>query len=243
MELTIGCCGWGYFNAKSRFGNDWKSKFKSKLQAYAHVFNAVEVNSTFYKLPQFKTAQKWYEEAKEVNENFIFTVKVHQEITHKLRFGKENIPMFEKVKQICEALNSRILLFQTPASFKPIQENIEKLEEFFRNIERDHMVFVWEPRGAWHDNAEIIKSLCKKLNLVLCVDPLRNELVCKKPVAYFRLHGFGKPSMYNYKFSDEELKRLKTIVEETKATHTYVFFNNIYMYEDAIRFSKLFKEK
>lgn len=51
----------------------------SRLTYYASLFNSVEINSTFYKLPMQKTVSKW---AGEVPENFRFTFKLWKEITH-----------------------------------------------------------------------------------------------------------------------------------------------------------------
>ncbi|MCD6403235.1 MAG: DUF72 domain-containing protein [Candidatus Aenigmarchaeota archaeon] len=244
MELIIGCCGWGYFNASEVFGKDWKKKFRSKLQAYAKMFDSVEVNSTFYRLPKPETAEKWKTEAEEVNKSFVFTMKVNQEITHKLRFGDRSVEVFGRVREVGKRLGAKVLLFQTPASFKSTDENIDKMKKFFDEVERDGFVFAWEPRGEWHKNKELIKEVCSELNLVECVDPLRNTPVWfgRERIAYFRLHGFGKPSMYSYKFSDEELRKIKGIVESLNVNKVYLFFNNVFMYDDAIRFKKIIEK-
>jgi len=66
--LKLGCCGWGYFKVNDFLeeyrgidtdSTDWKELYRYKVQAHADFFNLVEVNKTFYKLPQVKTAQKW----------------------------------------------------------------------------------------------------------------------------------------------------------------------------------------
>jgi len=56
-------------------------------------------------------------------------------------------------------------------------------------------------------------------------------------MAYFRLHGFGKPTMYNYRFSSEELRKVKAAAQKFK--DAYVLFNNVYMYEQALEFLNL----
>jgi uncharacterized protein YecE (DUF72 family) len=243
MDLKIGCCGWGYFSAKQYFGEDWKNKFKSKLQAYASKFDLVEINSTFYKLPKVTTAEKWREEAKSVNREFEFTVKASQLITHNIVFSKKSIPVFESMKRICKALNARILLFQSPASFKPTNENVKKMREFFENIQRNDLILVWEPRGDWHKNPNLIEETCKEFELVECVDPFANQPVYfrKERIAYFRLH--GKPpgkQMYKYDYKKQDLKKLKSFIEELpKLRETYVMFNNIFMYKNALEFMQL----
>ncbi len=240
LGVKIGCCGWGFFQAKNFFGNDWKTVFKSRLQAYAKLFNVVEVNSTFYKLPKLSTAENWRDQALSVNKNFEFTVKVFRGITHTHKFSSESFELFENVKKIAKALKSKILLFQTPASFKPSKHNVGLLEKFFLNIDRDGFIIVLEVR--WHDTwkKQLVYKLFKKLDLEQSIDCLRQDFSFNKKLFYYRLHGFGKP-MYNHKFSNQELKKIKTIIvkNKKKGIPSYVFFNNYYMYEDALTFKKM----
>jgi len=58
---------------------------------------------------------------------------------------------------------------------------------------------------------------------------------------YFRLHGFGKPSMYMYQYSRKELEELleKCISLSKSVDRIYVFFNNSFMYENAREFGSL----
>jgi uncharacterized protein YecE (DUF72 family) len=236
--MRVGCCGWGFFRPKNFFGEKWKEKFRSVLQAYAKLFSCVEVNSTFYRIPKLQTVERWKEEAKAVNENFEFTVKAFQGITHKEFFSEKSFEWYEQMKAICRALDAKILLIQTPASFKPTQENIERLSKFFKSVKRNRLVIAWEPRGKWEEK---VKTICKKFNLVHCVDLFREEpqYLGKKKIAYIRLHGFGKPSMYNYKFSRRELLELKEKLYGIDAKEIYVLFNNVYMYENALEFLKI----
>ncbi len=99
----------------------------------------------------------------------------------------------------------------------------------------------WEPRGEWLQNPDLIKKLCKRLDLVHAVDPLRAppQHFGKRSIAYFRLHGFGKPSMYNYKYSATELKHLAQIVSGLKVREVFCMFNNVHMLDDAKRFQRI----
>lgn len=241
MEVKVGCCGWGFFRPKEFFGEDWKGEYASALQAYAEKFDLVEVNSTFYRIPQVKTAERWLRETREKNEDFEFTVKAFRGITHETKFaGKEAVKQFSEMKRMCKALDSRILLFQTAASFGPEKESIGNMRAFFSKIKRGRLKLIWEPRGEWQGRPERIREMCGEFDLVECVDPLRNEsAVRNQEIAYFRLHGFGKPMMYNYRFSDAELRRVRKKVKECGAETAYVLFNNYWMYEDAGRFAGL----
>lgn len=234
--MFVGTCGWSYLDAKRMFGEGWRNAFKSKLQAYASLFDVVEVNSTFYKLPREETAKKWLREAREVNRSFEFTVKVWKRITHELGFAEGSLEAYEEFKPIAVALDASILLFQTPASFKPTEENIRRLKDFFSSISQDFN-FVFEVRGKeWKD--EIVGSLFSDLGLVHVVDPFRRSPAIRTDFHYFRLHGSppGK-RMYRYKYTREDLEFLKRKVAQFEPC--YVMFNNIFMYEDALSFKKL----
>lgn len=239
--IVIGNCGYSYMRPAEFFGEDWKEKFKSVLQAYSKLFSSVEINSSFYRIPKVSTAEKWKKEADEINKDFIFTVKASQIITHIDKFSGRSFWAFDQMKEICKALKARILLLQSPASWNPSDDNIKKMEKFFKKIKRENLILTWEPRGKWWDNPELIKEICKKFDIVNCVDPFRNvpQYFGKERITYFRLHGFGRPSMYNYNFSEEELKDLKDNIEALKVNEIYIMFNNAFCYQNALEFEKI----
>jgi len=230
MKVKVGNCGWSYLDAEKYF-DEWKSKFKHKLQAYAKLFDVVEINSTFYRIPKLKTAENWRKLADEINPDFEFTIKCSQIITHKDRFGNRSVQVFNKMKEIARALRSKILLFQSPSSFKPNEENIERVKKFFMKIDRDDFILVWEVR--WKDKwkEDIVRKLFKDIEVNQCVDPLRQDCFYTKDIVYYRLHGLGYP-MYNYNFSEEELKSVVRKLDSKLPV--YVMFNNSNCYENAL---------
>ena len=240
--VHIGCCGYSYMSPAEFFGENWKEEFKSVLQAYAKLFDSVEINSSFYRIPKISTAIKWRNEANEINKNFEFTIKASQIITHIDKFSGRSVWAFEQMKEVCKELNARILLLQSPESWKPSDENIERMRKFFNKIKRGKLILTWEPRGKWWDSPSLVEEVCKKFELVNCVDPFRNDAVYfgKEKIAYFRLHGFGLLSMYHYNFSEKELKQLKNKINELKVKEAYIMFNNSSCYQNALEFVKLF---
>ncbi|HUI28903.1 MAG TPA: DUF72 domain-containing protein [Candidatus Acidoferrales bacterium] len=243
-HIHIGCCGWSYLDEKEFREPEGLRPGHSKLQAYVRLFDSVEINSTFYRLPRLSTAERWRKEADEVNPGFGFTVKVYQGITHLHRFRKkESLDTYRIIKDICSVLRSNLVLFQSPASFKPSPENIDAMTEFFDKIDREGIVTAWEPRGKWYDDSRLVEKVCADCKLVHCVDPFRNDALVlgKTKTAYFRLHGFGKPSMYQYDFSEEELYRLQKKIDSLsyEMKYVYVFFNNAACYGNAAAFQKM----
>ena len=218
--IKIGCCG-----------------YPVSMKKYFENFSLVELNTTFYQYPRISTVEGWRAKAPE---NFEFTVKAHQDISHKFRLKseKECLEAFEKMKEICNILKAKILLVQTPASLRP--GRLEDAKEFFSKIPREDLIVVWETRGPAWDKEEArqrLAELLEKLDIPHVVDPFKNTPVYVGKTAYFRLHGLGE-RLYYYQYSDDELKRLFNIAREyeTKAEEVYVFFNNLSMFDDAIRF-------
>lgn len=241
-EIIIGCCGWSYFRPKE-FSDKLIRPYGSTLQAYAQLFRAVEVNSTFYRIPQLATAERWHSEATQVNRHFLFTVKAYQAITHVYRFGKRSIRFFESIRRVANSLFAPIVLFQSPASFKPGAANIKKMNGFLSQVERGKLLLAWEPRGRWFDQPDLIEEVSQAHKLIVCVDPFRNDPLfpSDKRNAYFRLHGFGKPSMYRYDFSRKELEELGAIIKSLPPSvkRAYIFFNNVACYHNALEFARM----
>ena len=88
------------------------------------------------------------------------------------------------------------------------------------------MIFAWEPRGNW--NPQIVKSICENLDLWHAVDPFENKSTTPDKI-YYRLHG---RTGWRYKYEESELEELSEMLPKNKTA--YVFFNNIYMTEDAV---------
>lgn len=227
------------------------SGFPCKKEIYYKNFECVEIQQTFYSIPEIKLALKWREEAPEY---FIFTLKAPQHITHlsssptyrrcKKDYGKrENYGFFKNTDEVKRAyedlrefalkLNVKYILFQTPSSFKPEEENFSNLIKFFKERDKEPFIFVLELRG-W--KKEDIQKILKEINFIHCVDPFKEKEITKEMI-YWRLHG---KKGYNYKYTDKELKELLKMSQNKKG---FVFFNNVYMMEDALRFKKLYEER
>jgi len=239
LKLLVGCCG-----------------FTKSMKAYSSDFKLVELQTTFYRVIRLETARKW---RSQVPEDFIFTVKAFQGITHppssptwrrsnikptknhgELKPTKEVQESWKITKSICEELRSPFCLIQTPSSFKDTPENYRNAEAFFSSIERDSIDIGFEPRG-WSPDS--IARLCKRARLVHVTDPFLQDPVTlgRHKVVYVRLHGSppGK-TMYNYSYTDEDLATLYRKIKEYDGDIIYVLFNNVTMERDSRRFIKLF---
>jgi uncharacterized protein YecE (DUF72 family) len=238
MAMIVGCCG-----------------FRRAISTYYHDFAVVELQRTFYKPPRIDTVWNWRQEAPS---DFIFTLKAWQLITHEpssptyrkagMRIDPDQRDQYgrfrptsqvweawKKTEDIARVAGATVVLFQCPASFTPIDENIANLREFFSSMGKRKFKCAWEPRGPWPE--ETIRGLCQELELIHCVDPLASSQLWGE-VGYFRLHGLGG---YGYRYTDGDLKRLRVSISPRK--DGYLFFNNISMYEDALRFKGLLRQE
>lgn len=217
--IKVGCCG-----------------YPTSIKKYFDNFCLVELNRTFYEYPRMATVMGWREKAPT---DFKFTVKAHQDISHKFKFEIEpSLKAFEQMKQICKALKARILLIQTPGSFRP--DRLNAAEKFFREMYRNDLVIVWETRGAAWDTSDARRRLARalaELNVSHVTDPFKNMPAYTSDIAYFRLHGLGK-ELYYYQYTNDELKQLHELVSplELEGKQVYILFNNLAMFEDGVRF-------
>ena len=197
--------------------------FTMGFQAYVREYGLVEIQQTFYEPPRDATMRRWRALAPA---DFEFTIKAWQLVTHgassptyrRLRSpltdvdragvgGFRTTPVvlraWDRTLECAAILRATAILLQSPASFRPTEDNIDRLRSFFGTIERPSGVrILWEPRGSWP--ADIVAALCRDLGLVHVVDPFVSTTVTPEQT-YFRLHGItGARHVY----SDAELEQL-----------------------------------
>lgn len=233
-SVTVGCCG-----------------FQGARAAYFAAFGAVEVQQTFYQPPRAATLARWRAEAPP---GFVFAVKAWQLVTHapsSPTYRRLTRPLsaderagagsfrdtpvvaeaWATTRAAADALGAAAVLFQCPPSFGPTGENVGRLLAFFERADRDGRAFLWEPRGGWP--RDLVRDLCEAAGLWHVVDPFADETTTPDR-CYYRLHGRGG---WRYRYDDGELGDLAAMLPADAAS--YVFFNNVHMREDALRFRAL----
>ncbi len=242
--IKAGCCGF---------------RLKGGAKAYYKSFDLVELQSTFYKLPRIETARRWQREAPQ---GFEFVVKAWQAMTHpssgptwkrggvipgmkeRRQYGHlkptdKNFDAWERTLEICKQLNAKICVIQCPPSFTLNRESIANMKRFFVRIRRDGLTLAWEPRHqSWHDNPEVVRSLCIELQLVHVVDILKRDPQSTGDVTYIRLHGLPAELSYGYSYTEADLKLLLRKATGLDAERTYLLFNNVTMVRDCLRFKE-----
>jgi uncharacterized protein YecE (DUF72 family) len=202
---------------------------KSRLHYYASLFNSVEVNSIFYKLPRSSTVVNWRES---VPDNFRFTFKVSKTITHVkgLDFRDEDVDAFVQI--VAHIGNKKgCLLAQFPPSLKieklnQLQKLLEALGEATHNNEwRIAMEF---RNSSWYERE--VYELLEEFSVSMVIHDMAASATPLHAIPgnfiYVRFHG---PELrYRGDYPDQFLKKyaeyIKTWIIEKKTV--YVYFNN-----------------
>ena len=115
-SLRIGCSGWNYAS--------WKDDvYEGKpprlwLQHYAQLFDTVEVNTTFYRLPLKSSVARWVEETPP---GFLFTIKASRYLTHikRLTDMRQGLARYyERVEPLVRSPKLGPVLWQLPPTFR-----------------------------------------------------------------------------------------------------------------------------
>lgn len=226
-HFRIGCSGYYYASWKNDFypegmqPRDW-------LQYYSSVFDTVELNGTFYKVPKLSDLQKY---RMKTPDDFRFSVKMNRTITHlrKLKDTKVLIDEFQKL--VYDGLENKIayFLFQMPPSFHCTEENIARLME--QVPKHPHNIIELRHESWWNKETE---KLFRENNFTFCnVDfpGLRSYIISTSSAFYFRFH--GNPELFKSSYSHEELEKFYGQFPKDCKEYT-IYFNNTY-YDAAYR--------
>lgn len=250
-KYHIGTAGWSYKDWVPAFYPKSQSSSFDWLRFYANYFNCVEVNSSYYTYISPKTVKGWVEKVAD-SDDFLFTIKLHQDFTHKRNFDEQKIKAVNyNLEILTKAERLGGLLIQFPYSFSfndASADYVRRLKEIFDN----YNCFVEVRHSSWNNKS--VYELFKQLNLTLCMidqpqigKAIQFEPIITNDIAYIRFHGrnaeawtqsiknFGKEqtyeeqsSRYQYLYTPGELieieQKIKSIQEKVK--EIYVIMNN-----------------
>lgn len=209
-KIYIGTSGFEY-NWNNFYKNVPKNK---KLEHYSKVFNTVEINYSFYRLPEIKTFKKWF---KETPDDFCFSLKLSRYITHvkRLKNTKQALDIFLKRAYSLKTKLGPILI-QLPANFKL---DLKVLEYFLKDLDQDLRI-VFEFR---QEIDERVVSLLKKHNKGLVFSHSSKFPYFEKITSdfiYLRMHG-------SEEYGEKKLKPLALKIKNwNNKFDVYVYFNN-----------------
>jgi hypothetical protein len=223
----IGTSGWSY--------NNWKGIFYPKdvkstkwLMYYSKYFKTVEVNNSFYALPKKEILKRWSEYTPE---EFIFSVKVWNVITHKKKLLNCEEPLNLFLKNVSSLENKLgVILFQLPPNLK---KNLPLLKNFLKLLPSGFR-YAFEFRSTdWH--TEEICNILHENNIAFCIFEMCDfitPLFVSADFIYIRLH--GRQGKYRGNYDDSTLEGFRDWFD-IKNIDSYAYFDNTDDEDNAIR--------
>ena len=145
MQYYLGCSGWSYTSWQGPFypptidNSGW-------LKYYSNVFDYVEIDSSFYRIPTIFIVKNWY---KSSPQNFRFTAKFPKVITHDKRLkdvDKELDRFFDAISPLAD--KTLALLIQLPPSLK-ILEGLQRLRDLVPELDNRFRYAVEVRHSSW----------------------------------------------------------------------------------------------
>jgi uncharacterized protein YecE (DUF72 family) len=204
-------------------------KSKSRLCYYGSLFNSIEINSSFYKMPMASTVARW---AMETPEDFKFTFKLWREITHGkgLAYQAEHIHhFFERIDAAGAKKGS--LLIQFPGSIKPF--HMRELEQLLLRVREA------DPQQTWNVAVEFRHQTWYQTDTYDMLDALDMGLVLHDKLiagaafvdaatdfVYVRFH--GPDGNYRGTYEDQFLYEYASYIRDwlREGKRVYTYFNN-----------------
>jgi uncharacterized protein YecE (DUF72 family) len=213
VKVRVGTSGYAY--------KEWKGSFypaelkpDAMLGFYASRFDTVEVNNTFYRMPQAKVVAGW---ADATPEQFSFVLKAPQRITHiaRLKNVGDTVAHFLRVASELGPKQGP-LLFQLPPNFK---KDAGRLADLLAALPRTVRAAIEFRHASWFDD-ETYAAL-QKHGVALCTvetEEGKTPLVATAPFGYFRLR--------EMEYSDAELASWAESIHAQPWQDAWVFFKH-----------------
>jgi len=236
-NIHIGTSGWHYKHWKGTF-YPANIKEADQFEEYRKHFSTVEINNSFYRLPDQQTFKKWNDVTPA---NFVFAVKGSRFFTHmkKLNLDKEGISrFFTNIRGLRQKVN--VILFQLPPKWKV---NEDRLKNFISILPKRYRYAFEFREHSWY--TEEIYGILKKYNCAFCIYELAGHISPMRVTAdfvYIRLHGPGDKYQGSYSESTltEWAEQIKNWRKE--GLDVFIYFDNDqngYAAFNAVRLKKL----
>jgi uncharacterized protein YecE (DUF72 family) len=220
-EIRIGTSGWHYKHWIGRFYPSHSSG-PAMLNYYVQHFDTVELNNSFYKLPDISVFRSWREA---VPDQFCFSVKASRFITHNKKL-KDPQNALDNFLPRAEVLGAKLgpVLFQLPPRWKL---NLERLQQFLAALPRYHQ-YTFEFREPSWNTSEVF-DLLRTYNAAYCIYQLgwfKSPIELTADWAYIRLHGPGGKYQGSYTGAQLTAWANRIVHWSSRLKSIYVYFDN-----------------
>lgn len=219
--IHVGTSGWHY---KQWVGDFYPPRFPAAkmLEFYAKELHTVEINNSFYRLPEAKTFEQW---SKTVPDTFVFAVKASRFLTHikRLKDPEDSIKLFfSRAKHLGAHLGP--VLFQLPPKWKA---DVGRLGAFLQLLPEKQKHVIEFRDDSWYTAQ--IRELLSRYNVALCLHDWRAADWARELTAdftYIRFH--GTTGRYAGNYPDHLLRSWAEEIRNwgKKLTEVFAYFNN-----------------
>jgi uncharacterized protein YecE (DUF72 family) len=214
MQLRAGTSGYSY--------KEWKGSFYptgldsgQMLGYYARHFDTVEINNSFYRMPNEKTLAQW---AAQVPERFVFVLKASRRITHVKRLNGVEDELSYLLNTV-GILGSRLgpMLFQLPPNMK---KDTRRLENFLGFLPHRCQAAIEFRNESWFD-PEIFDAMKHHNVALVCADTA--DSVTERQIA---TADFGYIRLRREVYHDRELESWRDFVKAQSWKAAFIFFKH-----------------
>jgi len=224
QRLHIGTSGWSY--------RHWKGLFYPKpiqpnqyLEYYATQFSCVEVNASFYRLPQSETIENWF---KTTPDDFILSVKMNRSVTHfrKLMHIEQLLQLFfERFSLLKNKLGP--ILLQLPPQLIFEKPRVKPFFQCLKQHNHDHRFALEGRHHTWHTDEALELMHDYKIAWVISdYNQPHDGQTLTSDFVYMRFH--GPKQLYASKYSAQYLKKAAIMITSwlQSGKAVWIFFNN-----------------
>ena len=231
QRTLVGTSGFSY--------KDWLGSFYPQfcpsadfLRFYASIFETVEIDSTFYRIPSAETVTKWQ---RQTPDGFVFAAKFPRTVTHEGKLD-ERLRSAGVFIEVMRRLGGKLgpLLLQFPYGFKPDSDDL--LLRLMDGMPGDIPISVELRNRKWLEREDILEAM-RGRNMALCLidHPWMPRLkVQTADFSYIRFLGDRKKIENDFSYvrneRTEDLGWWREALAELAGPgrRQYVYFNNHY---------------
>jgi uncharacterized protein YecE (DUF72 family) len=220
-RVRVGTSGWEYRHWRDRFYPTDLPKDRW-LEHYAEQFDTVELNNSFYRLPDGDTFAAW---RRRLPDGFTMAVKASRYLTHLKRLRDPADPLerfWSRARRLREQFGP--VLYQLPPRW---HRNAERLAVFLDALPQKHPQVMEFRDPSWYHDETL--SLLRDAGVGICLHDMGGSAYKGPPVgriAYLRFH--GSSARYQGGYSSQQLvavaERLARWAHDGVAC--WVYFNN-----------------
>lgn len=206
---------------KSYFPADFRDN--TRLTYYASLFSSIEINASFYRMPNPRTLIKW---STEVPDEFVFSFKLIKDVSHaqKQQFDLRPIPEF--MNAISAMPKRGCLLVQLPPKFGP---DVMQLTALLIELQAYGWPVAVEFRNPdWYNDA--VFDLLSEFDAAMVIHDMRKSappmIITSSKIVYIRFH--GPEGGYRGSYADDYLYEYASYIREwtEEGKTVYCYFNN-----------------